>query len=84
MRELRANDPELVKRDRERLRERRKTNPGYGTHGRIRVTVGGLRFSYRVQPEKKDEIKAQLAEYRAAQANDYRRAANSGWIDTAV
>lgn len=68
MRDLRA-DPSYVERERDR---------------RIQVSIGGQRFSYRVMPERREELVAQIAHYRTRQASDYRRVANDGWIDTSV
>lgn len=40
---------------------------------RLRVGVGGLRFSYRVDPSRKEELKERLAEFRSQQRAEYER-----------
>lgn len=47
----------------------------------IRIKAGGLRFVYRIDPEKKDELKAKLAEFREQQTRTHQEVARNGWID---
>ncbi len=46
---------------------------------RIQVSIGGIRFNYRVRPERKQELLRQIDEFRARQAVKYK-----GWNGRAV
>ncbi len=73
-RELYANDPEYRERFRERMCEIRK--------GLIEVKIAGKSFSYRVPPERKEEVKQKLAEFREQQATNYLEARDGGFNQT--
>jgi hypothetical protein len=42
---------------------------------RLRIQIAGLRYTYRVRPERQDELSERLAAFRADQAEQYRDAA---------
>lgn len=47
---------------------------------KLRVSVGGMRLSYTVDPDKKKEIQERLAAFREHQARTRKEIADNGWI----
>jgi len=71
-------------RNRRCMRKYRQTDKGRASKARaeaglLQVKVGGMRFYYRVPPDKKDELKQRLADFRELQKEEY-----LGWIDSSV
>lgn len=48
----------------------------------IQLKVGGVRFSYRVDPDRKDEYDAVLRDFRERQQQEYKEAAGGGFEQT--
>ncbi len=42
----------------------------------VRISVGGLRFKYPINPEKREQIVEKLQEFRSQQKNEYKEKAN--------
>jgi hypothetical protein len=52
--------------------EKRRASNARSEESRIRVRLAGARYSYRVPPERKEELQLRLAGFRSQQADEYR------------
>lgn len=48
---------------------------------KVQICVGGMRFYYRIDPDKKEEIKNLLAAFRQEQSRTRKEMAENGWIN---